>query len=188
MTKRILPILLLCVVCFSCKKNYSPKPAAYFRIEEQPDHFTSFENEKLSFDVSSQATIATEKKGTEIWLTIRYPQYKAYLYCTYLPISKQNLRSAMDDSYRMAFSHTVKANGIVQQIINLPEQKSGGILYKIEGNVATPRQFFVTDSTTHFFRASLYFDGKANGDSLKPVVQYMDKNIEKLISSLNWKN
>jgi gliding motility-associated lipoprotein GldD len=180
--------LCLLLVCLSCQKDYSPKPSAYFRIDEQKEKFVVYQTPAISFEVSSQATVSTEKKGAETWITIRYPQYRAYLYCTYLPISKGSLRPTIDDSYRMAFSHTVKANGIAQEVLRIPAQKTGGILYKIGGNVATPRQFFVTDSTSHFFRASLYFDGKANADSLMPVVNYMDRNIHRLASSLKWKN
>lgn len=186
-TRTLLTILLLTTICLSCKKDYSPKPPAYYRIDEPEEKFVTYQNEIISFEVSSKADIKSEKKGAETWITIRFPQYHAYLYCTYLPISKGSLRPAIEDNYRMAFSHTVKANGILQEALQVPSQKTGGILYKIEGDVATPRQFFVTDSVSHFFRASLYFDGKANADSLMPVVKYMDKNILKLTSSLKWK-
>ncbi len=187
-TKNFFATLLLLFICLSCKKDYSPKPSAYYRIDEQKEEFVVYKTGEISFEVSSKAIIHSEKKGSEHWITIRYPQYRAYLYCTYLPITKGSLRPAIDDSYRMAFSHTVKANGIIQQVLQIPEQKTGGVLYKIGGNVATPRQFFVTDSVSHFFRASLYFDGRANADSLMPVVKYMDKNIHRLTSSLKWKS
>jgi gliding motility-associated lipoprotein GldD len=187
-TKNLLTILFLPFTCLSCKKDCSPKPSAYYRIDEQKEEFVVYETRDISFEVSSKAIIHSEKKGTETWITIRYPQYRAYLYCTYLPITKGSLRPAIDDSYRMAFSHTVKANGISQEVLQIPAQKTGGVLYKIGGNVATPRQFFVTDSVSHFFRASLYFDGRANADSLMPVVKCMDKNIHRLTSLLKWKN
>ncbi len=187
-TRTLFTAFLLSAVCFSCKKEYSPKPSAYYRIDEPQETFIPYETREISFELSSKAIVHSEKKGNETWITIRYPQYHAYLYCTYLPISKGSLRPAIDDSYRMAFSHTVKANGIMQQVLQIPTQKTGGILYQIGGNVATPRQFFLTDSISHFFRASLYFDGKANADSLTPVVKYMDKNIQKLASSLKWRD
>ena len=189
MTKsRFLTFFLLIFIGFSCKKNYVPKPQSYFRIDERQETFVTYSNARFSFDIPSSAQIVSETKENEIWLTIRFPHYRAVLYCTFLPISKSSLRAAIDDNYRLAFSHTVKANGISQQVLKMPQQASGGILYKIGGNVATPRQFFVTDSLSNFFRASLYFDSKINADSLQPVINYMDKNITRLVSSLRWKN
>lgn len=180
-------VVLALVTLVACKKNYMPKPSAYYRIDEVKHRYVEYDAKKLTFEVSSTAVVGSEWKGNQVWLTIRYPQYRACLYCTYLPVNRGNLRSAIDDNYRMAFSHTVKADGIAQKVLSLPQQKSGGILYAIGGDVATPRQFYLTDSVAHFFRASLYFDGKANADSLLPVVVYLDKNIQKLIATIRWK-
>lgn len=182
-------LLLLLAFCFSCKKDYTPKPVSFFRIDEQKADFVRYNHLYFSFDLPSDTRVNLEKKGTsDVWLTIRFPKYRAYLYCTYLPIHKSSLRAAIDDSYRMTFSHSIKANGISQKVVDLPKQHSGGVIYQIDGNVATPRQFFVTDSVSNFFRASLYFDGKMNADSLQPVIKYMDSTINRMISSFKWKN
>jgi gliding motility-associated lipoprotein GldD len=61
------------------------------------------------------------------------------------------------------------------------------VLFEIKGNAATPYQFFATDSTTHFLRGSLYFNVYPNKDSLAPVVDFVKKDIFRLIETLEWK-
>ncbi len=61
-----------------------------------------------------------------------------------------------------------------------------GILYRIDGNVASPMQFFLTDSTTHFLRGALYIRATPDIDSLKPVVDFLEKDVVYLIESTKW--
>ena len=61
-----------------------------------------------------------------------------------------------------------------------------GILYDIHGNSASNLQFFVTDSSNHFLRGSLYFNTIPNSDSLQPIKQHIKDDLQILIESLNW--
>jgi gliding motility-associated lipoprotein GldD len=63
-----------------------------------------------------------------------------------------------------------------------------GICFKVGGNAATARQFFLTDSVKHFLRGALYFNATPNADSLKPVQDFLQKDIDHLINTLNWRN
>jgi hypothetical protein len=60
------------------------------------------------------------------------------------------------------------------------------VLYHLEGPVATPIQFFVTDSTDNFLRGSLYFDRAINSDSTAPVTDRLLRDIEQLMSTISW--
>ncbi|MCR5455573.1 MAG: hypothetical protein K6F33_11355, partial [Bacteroidales bacterium] len=62
-----------------------------------------------------------------------------------------------------------------------------GLLYGIKGNVASPLQFYITDSTRHFLRGSLYFNCSPNKDSLAPSVEFVRQDIERLFETLIWK-
>ena len=66
-------------------------------------------------------------------------------------------------------------------------QRVEGIFFTIDGNVATPYQFFLTDSTRHFFRGALYYDATPNQDSLAPVNTFILKDIHHLINTFSWK-
>jgi gliding motility-associated lipoprotein GldD len=60
------------------------------------------------------------------------------------------------------------------------------MLFKIEGPVASPYQFYITDGKSHFLRGSLYFDQKVNFDSLRPVIEFLKTDIEHLMASVKW--
>ena len=52
--------------------------------------------------------------------------------------------------------------------------------------MATPLQFYITDSTQHFMRGSLYFNHRPNPDSTAPVLDRMEADVRKLMETLRW--
>ncbi len=64
--------------------------------------------------------------------------------------------------------------------------KVWGIVYDIEGDVASNYQFHVTDSQKHFLRGSLYFDFKANADSVALMLD-SSKDVMHLVETVKWK-
>jgi len=53
--------------------------------------------------------------------------------------------------------------------------------------VATPLQFYLTDSTRNFVRGSLYFNFIPNNDSMRPVINYLKEDVKHIISTFEWK-
>ena len=99
---------------------------------------------------------------------------------------QHNLKQLIDDSEEFVYSHTVKASAIPEQAYDDPINHVYGVYYELEGNTATPVQFWVTDSTQHFFRASVYIDCIPNQDSLAPVINYLKTDCRTLIESIRW--
>ncbi|MGB3235596.1 MAG: hypothetical protein WBA94_06980, partial [Ferruginibacter sp.] len=62
-----------------------------------------------------------------------------------------------------------------------------GVFFKVGGNAATAKQFFLTDSVKNFIRGALYFSSTPNADSLKPVQEFLQKDMEHLINTFRWK-
>ena len=94
----------------------------------------------------------------------------------------------MEQTYTMNVkNHISKADAISEQVFSDPENKVYGILYDLKGNTATAVQFFVTDSTRHYFRGSLYFMSEPNPDSIAPVNEFFRKDIIHMIETLRWK-
>ena len=84
--------------------------------------------------------------------------------------------------------HIQKATSINETLISKPDKKVFGILYKIEGiGAASSVQFYITDSTKNFVRGALYFEVAPNNDSLKPVIEFVNKDISKFIDSFEWR-
>jgi gliding motility-associated lipoprotein GldD len=63
-----------------------------------------------------------------------------------------------------------------------------GVFFKVSGNAATAKQFFLSDTTTHFLRGALYFGVAPNADSLKPVQDFLHADIDHLIQTFKWTN
>ena len=59
-------------------------------------------------------------------------------------------------------------------------QKGYGMVYEIEGNAASPVQFYITDNKKHFLRGAAYFSVKPNYDSILPAAFYLKKTFKSL--------
>ena len=92
----------------------------------------------------------------------------------------------MEESRTLAYKHTIKADAIQEQVFMNPANRVYGLIYKIEGNAASPMQFFLTDSTSHFLRGALYIREVPNIDSLKPVIDFLEIDIIRLIETTSW--
>lgn len=188
MMKNIVFLLMLLSVILSSCNEYTPKPKAYPRIERQKVELAKFEQAAFSFQYPSSAKIEEVKDTHQegFWFNILYPEFDAVIYCTYLPITKKTLGKALDDSYQLAYSHASKADGISQVLYSNPLHHAFGGIYNIEGAVAVPVQFYVTDSVSNFLRGSLYFNQIVNADSIAPVRDFLRNDIVSIMESLEW--
>lgn len=186
--KKFILFLFFAAIFIGCTEH-TPKPTGFNRIDKPTYTYKQFDAPDFSIQYAGIATIETVQKGDKsgYWFNILYPNYQATIYCSYIPVTTNSLKDALNDSYHLAYSHTSKANDINPTIFQDYEKKINGTIYDLTGDVATPIQFFVTDSVSHFLRGSLYFDNQVNTDSIAPVVQYIRTDIQKIIENINWK-
>ncbi|WP_316830585.1 gliding motility lipoprotein GldD [Pedobacter aquatilis] len=187
-----LPAMLL-LFMVSCQNNeYSPKPRGYFRIiypEKKYQQFNSAAPYTFEYPVYAGMESDKGKKGEKYWYNMHFTSFNGFLHLTYYDVSNKAAYDEMvEDARKLAFKHTIKASAIDQKLINYPDRKVYGIYYAIEGNTASSVQFFLTDSTKHYFRAALYFNERPQYDSIEPVVKFIKKDIDKMISTFKWKN
>ena len=97
----------------------------------------------------------------------------------------QRLLFAYKEAAKLTFKHTIKADYIDERIITTPHQVSG-MLYEVGGDAASNAQFFLTDSSQHFIRGSLYFNNPPNEDSLRPVIHFVKLDLFHLIETFRW--
>lgn len=190
-------LLIFTVILSSCREIAVPRPKGYFRIDLPQHEYLAFNSDfsqaadiPLSFEYPVYGKISLEPDAFRQpgWFNIEFPAYKARIYLTYLDI-KNNIDTLMEQTYRLNIkNHITKADAINEQMIIDPERKIYGILYDLKGNTATAVQFFVTDSTRHFFRGSLYFFSEPNPDSLAPVNEFFREDIIHIIETLKWKD
>lgn len=183
-------LLLGLIACTD--QTYTPKPKGYFAIHFPKKEYLSYSGGcPFSFDYPKYAEMEADKErgAAQCWNNLNFSQFNARLHLTYYGVfSQKEYDGLVEDARTLAFKHTVKANAIDQKLIHYPERKVYGVYYAIEGNTASSVQFFLTDSAKHYFRGALYFNERPQYDSIAPVVNFIKKDIDQLISTFKWKN
>jgi gliding motility-associated lipoprotein GldD len=190
--KQIVYLTSVLIIFSACGggKTYTPKPRGYFRIEVPEHAYQKYDTVcPFYFEYAHLAQIKPYSgQGTQqpCWFDIHYPQFRATLHCSYETVNN-NLKKYIDDAQTLVFKHVIKASGIEEATIVDSEYKVYGTVYQLQGDPATPYQFYLTDSTRHFFRAALYFDYKPNYDSLRPILDFLKQDVDHMIETFQWK-
>lgn len=182
-------VLILFIVSVSSCKDYSPKPKGYPHFEfSEPDYQSLNRFQHFDFLVSDQSEILNLRDSLSYqWFDIRYPAWEATIHCSFIPVAKKNFRQMDEESRNFVYFHIRKAEQFQELEFENPDANVHGLLYKIHGNVASPIQFVLTDSVQSYFRGALYFDRVLNRDSIAPVINHIDKDIQTIIESFRWK-
>lgn len=190
----LLSFVAASVLGMSCNGGGAPRPEGYPRIEfpnERTFKSVKKENCPYSFEVPenavlTQKTVEPRKDmNTDCWFDLVYPRYKAQVHLTYKNLDG-DLRKFVRQSHRLAYEHQVKAQNIVPEKIRVDSNSVYGTKYRIKGEVASNLQFFITDSSEHFLRGSLYFMTEPNADSLQPVIEYVAEDLDRIFHSFRW--
>ena len=173
-----------------CEKNYLPKPKGYNRILLPEAQYQALPDSlPYAFEFSQHAKMYDDTSwiSERYWIDLYYPVFDAHIQITYKPIeSKVMSDEFLDDSYKLTSKHNVKAYSIEEKIVVL---NSGNVasVTELEGEVPSPFQFHITDSTDHFLRGALYFQTAEKNDSLAPVITYLQNDIMHLLNTVRWK-
>jgi len=180
--------ILFIIVSCNNEKQSTPKPRGYLRIDLPKKEYQELQiNCPYSFEYPKYSEIIQDpgKAGNPCWLNVHIPKFKGDIHISYKNI-ESNVKQYIEDSRELAYKHTLKAEAIKEEMHKAPDRNVYGVLYKIKGDVASPMQFFVTDSTNHFLRGSLYFRTEPNKDSLAPIINFVEEDIKHLIETLHW--
>jgi gliding motility-associated lipoprotein GldD len=183
------------LLLFSCQEpTYSPKPRAYPKVVYPDRSYELFDENYCHFhfqvptytEIEQDTLFFSEQPLDPCWFNIYYPGFDCTIHCSYYPISEDNpLTKLQNDAFRLAMEHNRKATYIEELPIKKPNHVSG-FIFNLEGPVATPFQFFLTDSTEHFLRGALYFNAQIQPDSLKPLYEFVKVDITHLINTFEW--
>jgi gliding motility-associated lipoprotein GldD len=178
----------------ACNSPYTIKNKGYSKLSFPAKSYQVFNqtNAPYSFEYPSYAIIDenVNKQRTDLqkgkWLNIQFPGQEATIYVSYLAMQAKQLDTLIRDAYTFANNHNNRASSISDSVF---QNKQGveGIFFTIGGDVATPYQFFLTDSTHHFFRGALYYDTTPNQDSLAPVNAFLLEDIQHILNTFRWK-
>lgn len=189
----ILFVTVISSLLFSCggsDDTLVPKPRAYYRIAFPEKKYVMYDSScPFKFEIPVYATIEDDKnyRAEPCWLNLNFPRFNATLHLSYKVVNN-NIDQYMEDTYTLASKHQIKASGIEEQLVVKDSDEVYGLIYEIKGNAASAYQFYLTDSIHHFVRGALYFNVAPNIDSIAPVLDFVEKDLQQLISSFKWKN
>ena len=197
MTKKILLILVSALVIISAGAFFFlshgsdiPRPRGYFRIDLPEKSYRVYETTcPLQMEVPNYAKVELFKdkmRNDSCWFNVYFPKFNARIHCSYMPVNN-NMDRLLHDAYGFAAKHEMKATALKRTIISDSLNQVYGIVYDIEGEAASQLQFFLTDSTSHFFRGSLYFFNAPNPDSIAPVLDFLREDVMHLTETIRWK-
>jgi gliding motility-associated lipoprotein GldD len=195
---RFILILLASISILRCtEQSYTPKPRAYPRVLYPEKTYKKFQESYCGFEfevpeyaqITQDTSFFDEKPSHPCWFNIYFPDFDASIYCSYAPISDNTpIDQLKSDAFRMTDWHNKKASYIQESPFAKPNDVKG-VLFTVEGPVASQTQFFITDSLEqrHFMRGALYFNTQARPDSLAPVHDFLMKDIMKMLETFRWK-
>lgn len=205
--------LMFAIWIISCNSTYTSKKEGYFKIDFPTKAYTTFNDSSYpyTFEYPLYARISKDssyfKGGAKnpYWININFPSLNGTIYISYKniggtslykvknpngtyrdSIGKNDFEKMVNDSYDLTYKNEIKAYSIQDSVMHTPNHITG-IFFTLSGNVATAKQFFLSDTLRHFLRGALYFDATPNEDSLRPVNAFLQDDMKHLINTLKWK-
>jgi gliding motility-associated lipoprotein GldD len=191
--KNYFPIFFL-MLLFSCNSDYTLRQKGYFKIDLPKHKYQVFDRAGYPFsfeypvyaNVVQDSTFFEDHPENPYWVNIDFPSMNGKIYMSYKDVKKNNFDKLVDDAFKMTYKHSSKATAIKDSMMHTPNNITG-IFFKVGGNAATAKQFFVSDSVNHFLRGALYFNATPNADSLGVVNDFLEEDMKHLINTLRWK-
>jgi gliding motility-associated lipoprotein GldD len=188
---RIFGLMGIVVSLVSCGGSdmLIPKPPTYLRVNF-PEHRYQKYNDgcAYSFDVSNAYSVhkVTDKTGETCHKEIQLGALNGVIHFSYIDMIEP-LSRYVNYSNDKVDEHKIKATSIEDLRIIRGKDRVFGTFFQLKGDVATPFQFYLTDSTTRFVSGVVYFNSVPNYDSLKPSIDYLKVDLLQMLNSFQWK-
>ncbi len=188
--KSITLILVLSILT-SCGGNdiLIPKPPTYLRLDIPESKYEKYQDEcPYTFEIPTIYSIkkVQEDGKTTCHKDIDLGPLNGVIHFSYIDMVEP-LSTYVNFANNKVDEHKLKASAIEDLRILIPEKRVFGTFFEIQGNVASPFQFYLTDSTDRFVSAVVYFNTRPNYDSLKPSLDYLKKDLMKMMNTFEWK-
>lgn len=183
----VLPILL---ILFSCgQEQLTPKPPTYLRLELPEAVYENYEDDcGYSFKLNNNYSVEkapVQNQGFNCHRRIQLGDLNGTVFFRFMKMEKP-VAFYINNSIDEVEVHQVKATNIKDKKIIRSEDRVFGTVFELQGDVATPFQFYLTDSTDQFIYAEILFNSRPNYDSLKPSLDYLKKDLDTLLNTFKW--
>tara|TARA_B100000900_G_scaffold181937_1_gene154342 strand:- start:3691 stop:4290 length:600 start_codon:yes stop_codon:yes gene_type:complete len=189
-------IIIVFTILQSCNDSGSvltndsnlPKQKGFLRIDFEEPSYSLLNDKEIPFEFYYNSTSVIVNQISSKTLKLNYEKLGMSLD---LSINKLydngEFLSYLSDFNLLLDSHTKKSNGFFLKEYENINYSTYGKIYEFRGNVASPIQFYITDSTSNFISGSINLKFKSNYDSIFPSIQYIKDDILFLFQSINWK-
>jgi gliding motility-associated lipoprotein GldD len=184
-------IVILLFIFISCGGNeiLVPKPPTYLRMNFPKHSYVTFsDNCPYTFEASSQFKVEKVKENNleTCHKDIQLGKLNGVVHFSYIDMVEP-LSVYVNYSNDKVDEHKIKASSIEDVTIMRPKDRVFGTFFALKGDVATPFQFYLTDSTKRFVSGVVYFNSVPNYDSLKPSLDYLQVDLMKMVNTFKWK-
>ena len=207
-------LAVCCLLATSCNSPYISKKRGYFNIDLPQRSYQKFDQQDFpySFEYPAYATIVKDSTYFDTnpenpyWINIDFPQFHGRIFLSYKVIGGKALYKVkqpdgtykdslginvfdkmVNDAFTLTNKNNVVSNSINDSLISTPNGIHG-VFFKVGGNAATAKQFFLSDTVKNFIRGALYFDVTPNADSLKPVQDFLQVDLDHMINTFQWRS
>ena len=174
---------------FSCENNFNlPKPDAYLRIEFNEPKYLNYEdlNSQIDFYYNSSSSSINQISSKSI--NLNYENLGMSLDLSFNKLSSENeVINYISDFNLLLDTHTKRSNGFLVKEFENVEYSTFGKIYEFKGDVASPIQFFITDSLNNFIQGVVNKEISSKYDSIYPSIQYIKNDILVFFESINLK-
>jgi gliding motility-associated lipoprotein GldD len=203
-----------CFLLPACNSSYTSKKTGYYKIDFPERKYTVFQKEGFPYtfeypvyaQVVKDSTYFDQDLQNPYWINLDFPQLGGRIFLSYKAVGGKSTYKVkqpngtykdslginvfdlmVSDAFKLTSKNESVASSIKDSLFHT-QNGITGVFFRVGGNAATAKQFFMSDTTKNFFRGALYFDVTPNADSLKPVVDFLQKDIDHLISTFKWTN
>ena len=170
----------------SGEKTYIPKPPTFLKIELEERSYENYLSDcDFMFTKPDYFNPKKAQQGT-CNLDIDLTRHNGTLHLSFIEMDT-TLNAYVNYAIDKVDEHKVKATAIKDTNFINTSNNAYGTFFELQGNVASPFQFYLTDSTNHFMSGVVYFNARPNYDSILPVLNYVKEDLYQLMESFEWK-
>lgn len=210
-----IPLLLSASLLINaCNSTYTSKKRGYFNIDLPEHKYVVFSKEGFPYtfeypvyaNIIQDSTYFDSSPENPYWINVDFPKLGARIFLSYKIVGGKAVYKVkqangtykdsvginvfdkmVNDAFNLTNKNQVVTTAIKDSLMHTPNNITG-IFFRVGGNAATAKQFFLSDTSKNFIRGALYFDVTPNADSLRPVQDFLQKDINHLINTFRWTN
>ena len=186
---KILFLFSLLLFHFSCDEtSYLPREKAFLRLEFEKPMYDTFSSDSSKLNFIFNNAYASFEIVSDEKTVLRYKDIKIEIILSDIQLENtSSFEESLQNFYMFLEPHRKKSNQIrVKEFISADNKRFAKV-FEMRGPVASPLQFYVTDSINNFLFGSMNLIEKSDYDSIYPSVMYVKNDIFSIIESVNWK-